>query len=185
MYDGDILGRIHSAATHTNRHRLTGAAAGVCGFCLLGSAIASPPISQESTALSVKDLVRSMSVASRPVVRQEHMPSPNLDLRPPRVSSPTIIRGGGAAASTFTPFPSVTHPSDAGKASLATDDRRPTAVLIGELNFQVMGQAQMLARRIHQEGLPVARLVETKSALLSIGLNQRGKPGLWLTQKTH
>jgi hypothetical protein len=168
MYDGDILGGIHSAATHTNRHRLTGAAAGVCGFCLLGSAIASPPISQESTALSVK-----------------HVPSPHLDLRPPRVSSPTIIRGGGAAASAFTPFPSVTHPSDAGKASLATDDRRPTAVLIGELNFQVMGRAQMLARRIHEEGLPVARLVETKSALLSIGLNQRGKPGLWLTQKTH
>ncbi len=182
MYDGDILGRIHGAMTHTNRHRLTGVTAGVCGFCLLGSAIASPPMSQESSVLSVKDLVRSL--ASRSVVRQEHMPSARLDLRPPRVSSPTIIRGG-ADAPAFTPFPSVTHPLDAGKASLATDDRRPTALQIGELNFQVMGQAEILARRIHREGLPVARLLETKSALLSIGLNQRGKPGLWLTQKTH
>ena len=57
--------------------------------------------------------------------------------------------------------------------------------MIGELNFQVMGQAEILARRIHREGLPVGRLLETKSALLSIGLNQRGKPGLWLTQKIH
>jgi hypothetical protein len=48
-----------------------------------------------------------------------------------------------------------------------------------------MGQAEILARRIRREGLPIARLLETKSALLSIGLNQRGKPGLWLTQKTH
>ena len=184
MYEGNILGRIHGATTHMNRNRLTGVTAGVCGFCLLGSAVASPPISQEGSLLSLKDLVRSMTVASRPVVPQEHMPGAHLDLRPPRVSSPTISRGG-ADAPAFTPFPSVTHPLDAGKASLATDDRRPTALLIGELNFQVMGQAQILARRIHREGLPVARLLETKSALLSIGLNQRGKPGLWLTQKTH
>ena len=62
---------------------------------------------------------------------------------------------------------------------------RPPALGSGELNFRVMGQAEILARRIHREGLPVARLWETKSALLSIGLNQRGKPGLWLTQKIH
>jgi len=42
-----------------------------------------------------------------------------------------------------------------------------------------------LARRIHREGLPVARLWENKSALVHIGLNQRGKPGLWLVQKIH
>jgi hypothetical protein len=42
-----------------------------------------------------------------------------------------------------------------------------------------------LARRVHREGLPVARLWENHSALLSLGLNQRGKPGLWIIQKTH
>jgi hypothetical protein len=42
-----------------------------------------------------------------------------------------------------------------------------------------------LARRVHREGLPVARLWENRSALVSLGLNQRGKPGLWIIQKTH
>ena len=183
MYGGYILGKIQCATTHKHKHRLTGVTAGVCGFCLLGSAIASPPISQEGSSLSVKDLVRSVSVAGRPVSRQD-VPSAHFDLRAPRDPSSTIIRGS-ADALAFTPFPSVTHPLDAGRANPATDDRRPTALGMGELNFQVMGQAEILARRIHREGLPVARLLETKSALLSIGLNQRGKPGLWLTQKTH
>jgi len=44
---------------------------------------------------------------------------------------------------------------------------------------------QALAHRVHREGLPVARLWENKSALLSLGLNQKGKPGLWLIQKIH
>jgi hypothetical protein len=42
-----------------------------------------------------------------------------------------------------------------------------------------------LVRRLHREGLPVARLWENRSALVSLGLNQRGKPGLWIIQKTH
>jgi hypothetical protein len=44
---------------------------------------------------------------------------------------------------------------------------------------------QDFVQRVHQQGLPVARLLETKSALLHLGLNARGKPGLWLVQKTH
>jgi hypothetical protein len=44
---------------------------------------------------------------------------------------------------------------------------------------------QALARRVHHEGLPVARLWENKSALVSLGLNQKGKPGLWIIQKIH
>ena len=97
MYDCEILGKIHCATTQTNRRRLTGVTSGVCGFCLLGSAIASPPTTQEGSSLSVKDLVRSMSVASRPVVRQD-MPSARFDLRAPRDFSPTIIRGSAILA---------------------------------------------------------------------------------------
>jgi len=44
---------------------------------------------------------------------------------------------------------------------------------------------QDFVRRVHREGLPVARLFETKGALVHLGLNPRGKPGLWLVQKTH
>jgi hypothetical protein len=60
-------------------------------------------------------------------------------------------------------------------------------VQLPELGAQgrVPSRAEEFARRVHREGLPVARLWENKSALVSIGLNQRGKPGLWLIQKTH
>lgn len=50
---------------------------------------------------------------------------------------------------------------------------------------RTMGRTEEFALRVHREGLPVARLWETKSALVSLGLNQKGKPGLWLTQKVH
>jgi hypothetical protein len=48
-----------------------------------------------------------------------------------------------------------------------------------------MGGVEEFARRVHREGLPVARLWENKSALVSLGLNQKGKPGLWIVQKIH
>ena len=50
---------------------------------------------------------------------------------------------------------------------------------------RVMGRAESFVRSFHREGLPVARLWENHSALLSLGLNGKGKPGLWLVQKTH
>jgi hypothetical protein len=42
---------------------------------------------------------------------------------------------------------------------------------------------QEMERRVSREGLPVARLWETKTALLHLGLSPKGKPGLWLMQK--
>jgi hypothetical protein len=44
---------------------------------------------------------------------------------------------------------------------------------------------QDFVRRVHREGLPVARLFESKSALVHLGLSPKGKPGLWLVQKIH
>jgi len=40
-----------------------------------------------------------------------------------------------------------------------------------------------IARRFHREGLPIARLWQTDSTALSLGLNNRGKPGLWFVKK--
>jgi hypothetical protein len=48
---------------------------------------------------------------------------------------------------------------------------------------RVVSPAAQFARRVQREGLPLAHLWQSKSALLSIGLNAKGKPGLWLTQK--
>ena len=162
------------------------AAGGLCGLGLMSSAIASPPFSRErTTSLSAIDSARHISVTSRSSAHQEHPSTAQLDLRPPGNSSPaTVYDGATAPPSTF--FPSAIHHLNLGKADLGTDDRsRLPALGNGEGSFRTMSQAEIVARRIHREGLPVARLWESKSALLSIGLNQKGKPGLWLIQKVH
>jgi hypothetical protein len=40
-------------------------------------------------------------------------------------------------------------------------------------------------RQYRRDGFPVARLWENKSALLHLGFNHNGKPGLWVVQKIH
>jgi len=57
--------------------------------------------------------------------------------------------------------------------------------LLGADGMHARPTIQDLVQKVHREGLPVARLFETKSALLHLGLSPRGKPGLWLVQKTH
>jgi hypothetical protein len=50
---------------------------------------------------------------------------------------------------------------------------------------RITSPMEEFTRRVRKEGLPVARLWENKSALVSLGLNQKGKPGLWIVQKIH
>ena len=40
-------------------------------------------------------------------------------------------------------------------------------------------------RLFRRDGFPVARLWENRSALVHLGFNAKGKPGLWVVQKTH
>lgn len=149
-------------------------ASGLCGVGWFSSALASPPVGFARSSFSAIDAVRSSTLQSRNFAHQEHAVVAPLDLSP-RV-------GGGELAPES--FPSAFHHLDPGKENLGTADRHP-GLRAGELNYQVMSQAEIIARRIQREGLPLARLWESKSALLSVGLNQRGKPGLWLTQKIH
>jgi hypothetical protein len=51
------------------------------------------------------------------------------------------------------------------------------------LAMKNMSRAEELARQFHHEGLPIARLWQTHSAMMSLGLSPRGKPGIWLIQK--
>ena len=51
-----------------------------------------------------------------------------------------------------------------------------------DANFRFTSPAQRFVARVHREGLPIARLWQSDSALLSVGLNQRGKPGIWFTK---
>jgi hypothetical protein len=158
---------------------------GLCAIGVLNSVIASPPFGRGRSSLSTIDSARSISVTSRSLAHQENTSTTQLDLRPPGDSYPATI-DDGAAALASRPFPSAIHHLDLGQADLGTADRiQPPTLGTGELSFRVMSQAEIFARRIHREGLLVARLWASKSALLSVGLNQKGKPGLWLTQRVH
>jgi hypothetical protein len=57
--------------------------------------------------------------------------------------------------------------------------------ILGTDSMRSGSRVEDFVHRVHKEGLPVARLFESKSALVHVGLSPRGKPGLWLVQKTH
>ena len=91
------------------------------------------------------------------------------------------------------------HPTDATPAPEKSLDSFASSVHQHSLNPQpqlqlpelganvtqsrIPSRAEEFARRVHREGVPVARLWENKSARVSLGLNEKGKPGLWLVQK--
>jgi hypothetical protein len=43
---------------------------------------------------------------------------------------------------------------------------------------------EQFIRQVKKEGMPFARLWQNDQALVSLGLNRKGKPGLWIIQKT-
>ena len=94
-----------------------------------------------------------------------------LDLRP-------SLNSLGPAERTPANFPSSLHPH-----TLGGQDIQLPAMGARAAQGRIPSRAEEFARRVHREGLPVARLWENKSALLSLGLNKKGKPGLWITQK--
>ena len=112
------------------------------------------------------------ALASPPVHRL------TLDLQPP---TPQVT---AAAEKTPTTFPS-TFPSMRRKTLAGLEQAQLSSSSSETPQARIPGRVEELALRFHREGLPLARLWETKSALLSLGLNPKGKPGLWLTQKTH
>jgi hypothetical protein len=116
------------------------------------------------------------ALATPPVHRKAAAPlnsHPTLDLRP----SVTAL---AAADKTLAVFPSSLHPH-----SLNAPDPIELPSLGADRGAQsrIPSRMEEFARRVHREGLPVARLWENKSALVSLGLDKKGKPGLWIVQK--
>ena len=109
--------------------------------------------------------------ASPPVHR------PALDLQPP-VPEPAL-------EVTAAEKPPATFPSMRRTTLAALEQVQPSSSSSETSRARIPGRVEELALRFHREGLPLARLWENKSALVSLGLNPKGKPGLWLTQKTH
>jgi len=76
-------------------------------------------------------------------------------------------------------FPSAQHAPIASYGRVEDD----LPALGGGAPIRTMSRAEEIARRVQREGVPIARLWESRTALLHIGLSPRGKPGLWLIQK--
>jgi hypothetical protein len=116
--------------------------------------------------------------AKIPVVPAGARQALHLDLEPPSLplTSTGYALGSGHFASLerFRAVSTVSATSGEPAAHFAIDaPRAPDG-----------GIAAELAQRFRREGLPIARLWQNHEAMLSVGLNQRGKPGLWLVQKT-
>jgi hypothetical protein len=94
-----------------------------------------------------------------------------LDLQPPAAEM-------AAAEKAPATFPSMRRRTLGGQERI-----QPSGSSLETPQARIPGRVEELVLRYHREGLPLARLWENKSALLSLGLNQKGKPGLWLVQK--
>ncbi len=65
---------------------------------------------------------------------------------------------------------------------LTTHDDLPSLGPDGP-RVRIPSRFESFARRVQKEGLPLARLYENHAMLISVGLNPKGKFGLWLIQK--
>jgi hypothetical protein len=124
---------------------------------LLTSAFAAPPTGRPS-----------FRAPSQPPGLAQH-----LDLRPP---SHLELAGNATEKSHSFAAPL--------RQTLSPPEQVPLAAMAGD-GMRTRPALQDFVRRVHREGLPVARLFESKSALVHVGLSPKGKPGLWLVQKTH
>jgi hypothetical protein len=136
------------------RMRMVSAAA-LTGLFSLHGAFAAPPLRQQIHAP-----IQSAAVA------------PRLDLRAPS----RILEVAPSSEKNFGVFPSR-------RQSFGPQESVQLPAL-GSDAVRARPTLQEFVRRVHQEGLPVARIFEGKSALVHLGLSPKGKPGLWLVQKT-
>jgi hypothetical protein len=125
----------------------------------------------------------------------------NLGSVPALAAPPTVPRTAPALASTSAMHLDLHPPTHAIAVAEKSSSMFPSSLhrrplgaeeqlqlpMMGEeaAHSRIPGRAEEFVRRVHREGLPVARLWENHSALVSLGLNQRGKPGLWIIQKIH
>jgi hypothetical protein len=130
---------------------------GCWGLGLAAPSLAGPPLLQKA-ALHLEPRVSHVS----------------LDLRPSIAVMAAFEKPSAA-------FPSGLHRQSMG----AQEDIRLPSLGFESAQTPSRGRAQELVSRVRREGLPVARLWQNNSALVSLGLNQKGKPGLWLIQKIH
>jgi hypothetical protein len=122
-----------------------------------------------TTGLAGLFLLNSV-LAAPPPSRQIQIPARQLDLSAPAHAIESSIKV--PAFSSMSHQQTVASPQQGRFANLES----------GSVHMQPSMEDRV--RLFRRDGLPVARLWENKSMLLHLGLNQKGKPGLWIIQKT-
>jgi hypothetical protein len=102
------------------------------------------------------------------------LPAGRLDLAPPALALADREKASES-------FPAVNHHAEAIGENQARFGGPGNAVG----NQRVPSGAEQLVRNFHRDGLPVARLFQSENSLVHLGLNQKGKPGLWIVEKIH
>jgi hypothetical protein len=149
---------------------LLAAVVGLCEVVALHCAFAGQPLEKMTAALSRgKD---SHSSAAAPGLKGR------LDLRPP--SESTGIDEAVAGPS----FAPDNHRLFAGQLSSRIDATRAASPPASQ-NGHIMSPMESLVHNYRQDGLPVAKLFQSNESLVHLGLNPKGKPGLWIVHKLH
>jgi hypothetical protein len=141
-----------------------------------------------------------------PAMTAEPPPTAVTPLRPtetarPAEAAPAVLRTDADARADFDarPFASadVWVPQHAPRSFPMTFTPVPdlhSRAYLQDLSIPTMGgdghgirdqsPTEQLIRQVKREGMPLARLWQNDQALVSLGLNRKGKPGLWIIQKT-
>lgn len=162
----------------------------LCSLCLSCASVAAPPLLKVASPGRTPSAETFHGAQGR-IANSTAGSHERLDLRPPgagefaalgahRTHVDMTSSSETAAAYESKSFPSPHRPTE------GPEGANPLPSMGAEAGHpRIMGRAEDFARRFHREGLPIARLWENHSALVSLGLNPKGKPGLWLVQKTH
>lgn len=167
------------------KRNIPSAALGAAALLLLNPAFAAPPLGGQAPRAANQHAIAAQQLdLSFPLHAASAAP-------PPARGEPGARREPGVRDE-FGPLDSAGIAAEK-RHSFASPETRKTPGASEQVALPAMGADGMrtrpalqdFVRRVHSEGLPVARLFESKSALLHIGLSPKGKPGLWLVQKTH
>ncbi len=142
---------------------------GVGQLLLSQGALAGTPLEKVGASLDHDNA----STSTRPSAGVQ-TPGLRLDLRPPQIFA------GSSVADSF--FVAHSEASTVPARALAPSASPPASSAAGG---RVMSPMESLAHNFHQQGLPLAKLFENRDSLVHLGLNQHGKPGLWILHKLH
>ena len=171
----------------------------VIALCCVGMALpvmAAPPTARLQLQATSRQIAGEANYGGRGADKNAPSSAPQvlparLDLRPPTAGEFGMASGAPSGAATAAVNRGTEENESHRFLALREqqEDRENAGYTLpglgGAVQVHPQGLAQGMAARFHREGLPVARLWENHSALVSLGLNQKGKPGLWLVQKTH